>query len=271
MDRSTTRRHMVKCTSFLLGIIGTAGCLEDESPEESGGDEEETSTDANAADGENMSDEGDTTDVEDEASEETDTPDEDGPQDMSFQSTNGVELMGTIYGDGECAIVLTPQINRERGSWEPQATQLADKEYITFAIDVDEDDRPASILGAVQYLQAEHEINRVILIGASIGGEASVIANAHTESDTVRGVVAISPGGGTDYAADLTGQKLFVVAEEDEERFIETTETLHETAPEPKELQIYSGDAHGQGLFETEHSDDLFQRIVNLVEEACES
>ena len=225
-------------------------------------------------DGEDEGAEGDGDDADDNG-EADDESEEEGvverPRDVSFQSTGDADLQGTIYGNDDWGIVLTPQINRERGSWEPQATRLAEEGYLAFAIDVDEDDRPASILGSVSHLREEQDVDRIVLVGASIGGEASVVANARADDGTVHGVVAISPGGGADHAGDLAGEKLFAVAEGDDDRFVETTERLHEDAPEPAALRIYDGGAHGQGLFETDHGDDLLEGILGVVGRACES
>lgn len=304
--RVNTRRQFLTRAGLVMGGVGVAGCLDSGSPQ--GNETEEESTETGAEDEESPSGETEdeeTDDGEDEesaedgANEEETTDEEepspeseenesgvndadngntsgqnaetaDNPQDLSFQSDDGVNLEGTLYGSSDCGAVLTPQINQERGSWESQATQLADQGYVAFAIDVDEDDRPASILGAVDILQKEQNIDRLVLVGASIGGEASVVANARSDSEAVQGVVALSPGGGTDYAGDLTGHKLFVASEDDDSRFVETTETLYENSSEPKEMRIFSGSAHGQGLFETEHGDDLFEEIEALLGTVCD-
>lgn len=74
--------------------------------------------------------------------------------------------------------------------------------------------------------------------------------------------------GGTDVAGELTGRKLFVATENDGE-FTGIARDLHKNAPEPKALKIYGGSAHGQGIFETKHGDDLADRLVTLVEDVC--
>lgn len=311
MDRTTaTRRRLLVGAGSIAGVAGIAGCLDGGTSDGGANDSEGGATEGDPDDdgdgeseeqpetpedeeenGEETEESAETT-TEDESDEETEesgeTATEDGsenadetdegesettdePRDVSFRSTDGAALEGTIYGDGDCAVVLTPQINQERGSWEPQATRIADEGYTAFAIDVDGDDYPGSVEGAIDYLRDERESEGIVLVGASIGGEASVIANARAEGELVRGVVAISPGGGADHAADLTGETLFAVAEDDDDRFVETTETLHEEAPDPTELRTYDGSAHGQGLFDTEHGDDLFEGIVGLVGDACGS
>lgn len=193
---------------------------------------------------------------------EGDLPD---ASDVTVPSDAG-DVEGTRYGSGECAVVLTPQVNRDRGSWEPQVRCWADR-HLVLAIDPAED-ASTSVLAAVEYLREEADVERVVLVGASIGGEASVVAAAERD-EIVAGVVAISPSGGAERAEELTGERLFAVAEDDDERFVEATNELHDGASEPKELATYDGSEHGQGLFESAHGDDLLDRIDELIERAC--
>ncbi|NUB92479.1 hypothetical protein HT576_15815 [Haloterrigena sp. SYSU A121-1] len=55
-----------------------------------------------------------------------------------------------------------------------------------------------------------------------------------------------------------------------DERFVETTRTLHERAPEPTRLEVLPGEEHGQRLFETDRGDDLESWIDDLIETACD-
>ena len=261
MKRALSRRTFVGTIGVLFTL---AGCL---NSSESAGEESPDSSGDGSSDASEPTEEDSA--EEEPAEEESEGSDASEPEDVTFESTAGTTVEGTIYGEGGCGVVLTPQINLDRESWTEQARQLADDGYLALAIDEDEDNRPESVLGAVDYLMGERETERIVLIGASSGGEASVVANARAETDAVTGIVAISPGGGTERASDLQGRKLFVVAEDDDERFVRTTEELHEQASDPKELRIYSGSEHGQDLFETEHGEDLLEGIVTLVEEAC--
>lgn len=240
----------------VIGSVGAAlsvaGCLDSSDPSGSTGEQANDSTEDQANEA-NASEAG---------SSET--------EEVTFQSTADTEIEGTVYGSSDCGVVLTPQINLDRESWEEQARRFVENDYLALAIDEDEDNRPESVLGAARYLTEDRDLQRIVLIGASSGGEASVVANARADTDAVAGVVALSPGGGTESAADLQGQKLFVVAEDDDERFVQTTEELHERAPEPKQLRMYSGSEHGQSLFDGDHQEDLLERILTLVASACD-
>lgn len=187
--------------------------------------------------------------------------------DVSFQAPHGETIDATKHGSGDCGVVLVPQINKDRGSWAEQAEWIAEMDHLALAIDEDPDDRAASVQGAIQYLREEEDVSTVVLVGASTGGEA-VVANAETDA-TVDGTVTLSAAGGADRASELQGHSLFVVATGDEQRFVDIARELHEDAPEPKELVEYDGSAHGQGLYESEHGDDLRDRIETVLTEVC--
>jgi pimeloyl-ACP methyl ester carboxylesterase len=182
---------------------------------------------------------------------------------------HGATIEATAYGSGECGVVLVPQINLDRDSWQPQAELIADMGHLALAIDEDPDDRPASVRGAIQYLRQRHGISAIVLVGASTGGEAVIVANATTDA-TVDGTITLSAAGGADYASKLQGQSLFVVSEDDEDRFVRIARQLYQEAPDP-ELVEYDGSAHGQRLFTSEHGDDLRDLIRTFVAESCES
>lgn len=181
-----------------------------------------------------------------------------------------VSVDGITFGsdDAVCGIVFVPQINMDRASWTTQAEALTGDGRFGLAIDPDEN-RTNAIRGALEYLRTTVGVEHVVLVGASIGGEAAVVAAAEAK-DEVDGLVALSPSGSTERASDISARSLFVVAEDDDKRFIETTRTLHENAPEPKQLEILSGDDHGQRLFETDRGDKLEEWIDELIENACD-
>ena len=182
------------------------------------------------------------------------------------EATDSIE--GLTYGsdDAPCGIVFVPQINLNRTSWKTQAEALTGDDRFGLAIDPDEN-RSRAIRGSLEYLRTTVGVEHVVLVGASVGGEAAVVAAA-ADGD-VDGVVALSPGGGTERASDMSARSLFVVAEGDDDRFVETARTLHENAPEPTRLEVLSGDDHGQRLFETDRGDELETWTDDLIETAC--
>lgn len=202
----------------------------------------------------------------------TDGPESSGPsaQTVSFAAPTGSDVTATRYGDGDCGVVLVPQINQDRESWRHQAEWLAANGYLALAIDEDPDHRAGSVRGAVDVLHNDQGVTSVVLIGGSSGGEAVVRAAVAAPDGSVAGLVTQSAGGGAAVADHLRAPSVFVVASGDAERFVRMAHELHENAPEPTYLVTYEGAAHGQALFET-HGRDLRQRLQALLSRGCSS
>lgn len=261
-SRPTTRRAVLATAGIAAGLAGLAGCSGIRRGEEPEGAGTETATSTSTATA--ASSPTDTTPTT------TGTPTQDRTERVQFQSTANTQVTGTVYGPAgsACGIVLVPQINRDRESWRDQAENLAGMGHIALPIDEDPDNRAESALGALSYLRETEGVDRVLLVGASSGGEAVVRANARAESGSVQGLVTLSAAGGTEVAGELQGRKLFVATENDG-KFTQIARDLHADAPDPKARKIYSGSAHGQGIFETKHGGDLADRLFGLVEDVC--
>lgn len=260
---SPRRRRFLSRTVVVASALATAGCLTD-APGDS--DDGESTTTAAGADGNTTVNSGTTG----ETSGSTDTGDSttERPPTVSFEAPHGATIEATSYGSGECGVVLVPQSNLDRGSWQPQAEMVAEMGQLALAIDEDPDDRAASVRGAIQYLRQQQSVSSIVLVGASTGGEAVVVANAETDA-TIDGTITLSAAGGADRASALRGRSLFVVSEGDEDRFVRIARELQQGAPEPTELVEYGGDAHGQGLFDSEHGGGLRNRVRTFTAEAC--
>ncbi|UHQ96145.1 alpha/beta fold hydrolase [Natrinema halophilum] len=243
------RTLILGATSLATGSF-FAGCL-------GGSDEPAPNGTTDSADDEEPTEPDESTDT----NESTDTDGDD------RESTESIDGLTFGSDDASCGIVFVPQINMDRTSWTDQAKALAGGERFGLAIDP-EDDRPTAIRNAIDSLRSTVGVDHVVLVGASIGAEAAVVAAAEA-SDDVDGLVALSPGGGTGRASELRARSLFVVAENDDDRFVETTQILHENAPDPTRLEVLPGGAHGQRLFDTDRGDALQNWIDELIETVC--
>jgi hypothetical protein len=257
-DDRRTRRGLLAAAVATAGSIGVAGCLGGGSGTD--GDDETTTTTTETT--------STTTETTTTSTTTTTSDSAESPRTVSFEAPHGATIDATAYGSGDCGVVLVPQINLDRESWQPQAETIAGMGHVALAIDEDPEDRPASVRGAVRYLREERAVSTLVLVGASSGGEAVVVANAETDA-TVDGTVALSAGGGADRASALQGRTLFVVSEGDDHRFVRVARELEEGAPDPTGLVTYEGAAHGQAIFESEHGDDLRERLRTFVSEVC--
>lgn len=277
-DDRSTRRRVLAASGTILSSIATAGCLGGigNSDGDGGGSgtattitvNEDTTTTTATTEATDTTTDTTTEETTNEDGENTTTT-EDRPANVSFEAPHGETILATLYGEGDCGIVLVPQINLDRESWAGEAKRLADQNHLVLAIDEDPDNRSASVRGAITFLREQQEVSSIVLIGASSGGEAVVVANANAPDGAVDGTIAISPGGGADHASELQGRTLFVVSENDDDRFVRVANELHEGAPEPTALVTYEGAAHGQRIFESDHGDDLRGRITAFVEAVC--
>ena len=255
-DTSSRRRFLAR-TVVVTSSLGLAGCLTGSSDSRNDGGSGATTTDGDSS-----------TATETSSSSETSDAITESPRSVSFEAPHGATIKATAYGSGKCGVVLVPQINLDRESWQPQAEMIADMGHLALAIDEDPDNRSASVRGALQYLRQQQGVSTIILIGASTGGQAVVVANAKTDT-TVDGTITLSAAGGSDYASELQGRSLFVVSKGDEDRFVRITRELHQDAPEPKKLVEYEGSAHGQRIFTSNRGDELRDRVRTFVSEVC--
>lgn len=274
-ETASSRRRVLVRAALLTGAVGFAGCPTD-GPDD--GDETGTETATDVVDGatatpdgtETASDPATETGSETETATDSEAADDtsDEKRTVTFEAPHGATIEATAYGNGDCGVVLVPQINMDRGSWQSQAEWIADMGHLALAIDEDPDDRASSVRGAIQYLREEEDVSTVVLVGASSGGEAVVVANAETDA-TVDGTITLSAAGGEDRASELQGRTLFVVSEDDDDRFVRIARDLHDGAPDPTALVEYEGSAHGQRIFSSEHGDDLQDRIRTVIEDVC--
>lgn len=264
---ASSRRRFLSRTAVVTSTLSLAGCLTGDSDSSGDGGTGTTTTDEERATTDKTETTEETT-TETSASQKSDDSTTESPRSVSFEAPHGTTIKATAYGSGDCGAVLVPQINLDRESWQPQAEMIADMGHLALAIDEDPDNRAASVRGAIQYLRQQQEASTIILLGASTGGEAVVVANAKTDA-TVDGTITLSAAGGADYASDLQGRSLFVVSKGDEDRFVRIAQELHQGAPEPKNLVEYDGSAHGQRIFTSDHGDDLRNRIRTFISDVC--
>ncbi|WP_101297312.1 dienelactone hydrolase family protein [Halegenticoccus soli] len=192
-----------------------------------------------------------------------------GPRNVTLPAAHGPTLDATLYGSGDCGVVLVPQIDRDRESWESEAKRLAGDGRLVLALDEDPDNRADSVLGSIRYMRGERGVSDLVVIGASSGGKAALFANAKAEPGAVDGTATLSASGGVERASDLQGRLLFVISEREHEKYVRVGRELHAKAPEPKELVTYDGDEHAQRLFSGDNAGDVRRRLDAFVSEVC--
>jgi pimeloyl-ACP methyl ester carboxylesterase len=209
---------------------------------------------------------------------------------ITFATEDDLNLSGTLYTPqaGEIAVLLAHQGTEgtDQRSWQPFAELLAGKGFAVLTFDfrgrgqsegrlrVSRLDR--DLRAAIGFLRSRG-LPRIVCMGASMGGTACL--QAALEAD-LEGVVAIASGPSLGWPTEvrpedyprLTMPKLYVCAQEDsvdgQPTGLASLMTLMYTAsPQPRELKLFPGEAHGTELFDTESGDELRELLVGFLED----
>lgn len=188
--------------------------------------------------------------------------------DVSFRAADGTRLVGHLFGNGRAAVILGHQSNGSLCEWLAYARRLARLGYTAFAIDfrghglsqhrggAAGNQLAADVAAAVKVVRKRGK-RKVFLVGASMGGIASLVAGAQIKPP-VDGVVSISAPArfmgmnATATAPRLRVPVLYLAAEGDDNAgydFSDDAREMHAaTAAVDKRLEILPGRQHGVAL-----------------------
>ena len=182
-----------------------------------------------------------------------------GADKVTFNTEDGVQLSGHLFGSGNVGVVLSHMRPANQESWWPFARVLRDKGYQALAYDfrgyrdsqgeVDIDNIDRDVQAALGFLKSKG-VSKVFLIGASMGGTASLKVASREE---VAGVITLSAPWaieGLNVQEEITAvlaPKLFIAARDDLFH-ARSVDFFDQTASDPKERQIVDGGAHGTDL-----------------------
>jgi alpha-beta hydrolase superfamily lysophospholipase len=188
--------------------------------------------------------------------------------DVSFRAADGTKLVGHVLGNGPTAVILGHQSNGSLCDWLAYARRLARLGYTAFAIDFRghglsqaragaAGNRLASDLEGAVKLMRKRGKQKIFLIGASMGGIASLVAGANVRP-AVNGVVSVSAPArfigmnATATAPRLRVPVLYLAAEADDNGGYDFSDDARKmyaaTAAADKRLQILPGGQHGVAL-----------------------
>jgi pimeloyl-ACP methyl ester carboxylesterase len=195
------------------------------------------------------------------------------PRVVQFAALDGVTLQGRLYGAGAFGVVLTHQLRSDASEWDSFAQTLAARGYRVLAMNVRgtcpgqgfgcsrgafvAEEIWRDVGGASRYLRS-HGVRSVALVGASMGGEASLLAAAQSGAGVV-GVVSLS--GSEGFAGPLDPReerrlvrrvrvpKLFVAGATDTTA-AQAARNYQAIGVAPKRLVIVPSSAHGVRLLD---------------------
>jgi pimeloyl-ACP methyl ester carboxylesterase len=185
-----------------------------------------------------------------------------------FKAADGTKLVGHRFGKGTTAVILAHQSEGDLCDWLPYARRLASRGYFVFPVDFRgygfsqvrsgaAANRYAADLAAATKALRQLGKKKVFLVGASMGGIASLVAAANV-APPVAGVVAVSAPArfrGMDAlktAPRLRAPVLYLAAAADDNAgydFSQDAEAMHAASTEAdRTLEVLPGSLHGIGL-----------------------
>ncbi|MBN1312108.1 MAG: alpha/beta fold hydrolase [Anaerolineae bacterium] len=201
-----------------------------------------------------------------------------GPWEINFITADDATLYGILYGQGQTGIILAPTYPGGSEGWRPFAEEIAEQGYRVLTFDFrgqgkSEGDR--SIADASTDLEAaitvllENVADRVVLIGAGLGGMAAIQVAPHNE-DVIGLVVISSPRVLEDLEiadkdlSDLDVPSLWLGTRND---MVHNVEDMYDiSGSSDKELWIYEGSSlHGTFILEGADGPDLERRLLEFV------
>ena len=197
-------------------------------------------------------------------------------------ASDGQKIFGALVGSGTAGVVLGHQGNKNLCSWIPFAKLLAGRGYMALALDFRGYGHSDLAPGKVKQTAADLDVaagvaelrrrgvQRVIIIGASLGALGAVIAAATIEPK-VQGVVQISGPAACcsmDAAAAVPKLRvpiLYVVSKEDVEVFEPIKKMYADTKVAEKKLLELEGSDHGTDILDGDNAQQLGVAMLTFI------
>jgi pimeloyl-ACP methyl ester carboxylesterase len=175
-----------------------------------------------------------------------------GVQAVTLTTQEGTEVQGALVGEGETGVVLGHQFRSDFCSWVPFAQELARRGVGALAINFASIALDEDLVAGAEELR-RRGARRILLVGASMGGTAALVAAAETQADAVAAVSAPREFSGLDAlpaVRQLSVPTLFLVARQDS-RFARDARRLYRpTKAREKTLVVTTGFEHGTELLQ---------------------
>lgn len=188
-----------------------------------------------------------------------------GTKQVSFTDDKGTRLSGVEVGSGTTGFVLAHQDPGDVCDWLPFARELTSKTkgYRMLCLDfmgygnsdtgTDGDRRDLNIVAAAGYLR-QHGVTTVVLLGASMGANASVVAAAELQPPAAAVISMSAPAFYKGLDAQAAAAKLAIpvlyVAGSGDGTFADDAQTLYNATPAgiDRRIQLASSTSHGVNL-----------------------
>ena len=208
-----------------------------------------------------------------------------GSKEISFQSTDGVKLDGRLFGPdkGSAGVVLAHMFPADQSAWYFFADRLGDLGYRVLTFDFrgycpggdagcseGEKNIPAiwqDVEGAVAALRSKG-VTRLALVGASMGGTASLIVAAKQGRDIDAVITLSAPpafeglDAGPDVLAEVSAAKLFIAGNGDISA-AQAVDAFYGQSLQPKRPVILTTDDHGTDILSGNQAGIVSTEMIN--------
>ena len=204
---------------------------------------------------------------------------------VTFSTSDGINLAGTLFGDGDIAVILAHQgtPGADQVSWQSFANLLSEHGYTALAFDfrgvgqsegrLQYSHLAMDVSAAAQFLEGRN-YQKILCAGASMGGTACIrAAQDHTFDGLAILASTMTAGSGANSLrltpedlVGLTQPKLFISAEKDFSLVVNDTKHMYELSPDPKNLLFLPGVQHGTNLFGTDSGEELNAAMLRFIE-----
>jgi len=194
---------------------------------------------------------------------------------IRFRAADRTRLAGHRFGRGTTAVILAHERRGGACDWIPYARRFARLGYLTIAFDFrgygasqrsTKSRFPADVIAAAT-LSRSLGAKRVVLVGASMGGTAVLVAAANARP-AVDGVVAVSA---PSFYGDMNGvtavrklgMPVLYLAGDKDDGFADESRTLYAaTGSNAKTLEILNSSSHGVRLASEASPRSLIERFI---------
>jgi len=211
-----------------------------------------------------------------------------GSKEIRFQSTDGVTLDGRLFGPdkGSAGVVLAHMFPADQSAWYFFANRLGERGYRVLTFDFrgycpggdagcseGEKNIPAiwqDVEGAVAALRSKG-VTRLALVGASMGGTASLIV-AGKEGRNIDALITLSAppsfeglDAGPEVMAQVTAAKLFIAGNGDVAA-AQAVDAFYGQSLQPKRPVILTTDDHGTDILSGNQAGIVSTEMINWLE-----
>jgi pimeloyl-ACP methyl ester carboxylesterase len=208
-----------------------------------------------------------------------------GSKEITFQSSDGVKLDGRLFGPdkGSAGVVLSHMFPADQSAWYFFADRLGDLGYRVLTFDLrgycpggdagcseGEKNIPAiwqDVEGAVAALRSKG-VTRLALVGASMGGTASLIVAAKQGRDIDAVITLSAPpafeglDAGPDVLAEVSAAKLFIAGNGDISA-AQAVDAFYGQSLQPKRPVILTTDDHGTDILSGNQAGIVSTEMIN--------